>query len=58
MVFEKMQGEKMKIKLYKCKQCKKKIETRLILCCSCGQFCSKYCQDVYHEENYKKVGKR
>jgi hypothetical protein len=33
----------------KCKQCNKPIYTKIVLACTCGTFCSKRCQNKYHE---------
>jgi hypothetical protein len=35
-----------------CKQCKKEIKSKLIRCCPCGEFCSKKCQDKYHDKRW------
>lgn len=37
------------MKIYKCSNCGKALDDKLILCCSCGTFCNHDCMNEYHE---------
>jgi len=37
----------------KCSNCNRYIQTRIILCCTCGSFCDRKCQDEYHQKSRK-----
>jgi RNA polymerase subunit RPABC4/transcription elongation factor Spt4 len=32
-----------------CKNCEIVIQTDIVLCCTCGTFCSKNCMDEWHD---------
>jgi len=40
-----------------CLNCGDWIYGRYVLCCTCGNFCSKKCMDEYHDDKAKHKGK-
>jgi len=42
----------------KCSNCERFFDTPNVLCCTCGQFCSKECLDEYHKKKLDKFDEK